>query len=111
MIDLAYAMAKAPEGGQSGGASVLMQFLPFILIAAIFYFILLRPQQKKQKTHQEMLRNLKKGDMVVTTGGIHGIINSLTDTIVNLKVASNVNIDVSRGQIAFKKGDSSEEPK
>jgi len=67
---------------------------------AIFYFLLIRPQQQKAKKMREILSNLKKDDMVVTTGGIHGKITGLTDTIVTLEVAPNVRIKVSRGQIA-----------
>jgi preprotein translocase subunit YajC len=110
MWDVAYAMARSPEGGAGGGAA-WMNIVFLLLIFGIFYLIVFRPQHKRQKTQQALLRNLRKGDMVVTSGGIHGTINSLTDTIVNLKVASNVNIDVNRSQIAYKKGDSTEEPK
>lgn len=110
MTDIAYAMARSPEGG-AGGSGAWMNLVFLLLIFAVFYLIVFRPQHKRQKAHQELLRNLKKGDMVVTSGGIHGTINNLTDTIVNLKIATSVNIDVNRSQIAFKKGDSPEGPK
>lgn len=112
MVDLAYAMGRAPEGGSgAGGGAAWMNIVFLLLIFAIFYLIVFRPQHKRQKAHQAMLRNLKRGDAVVTSGGIHGTINSLTDTEVNLKIAPNVDINVSRNQIAFKKGDSTEAPK
>ena len=76
-----------------------------ILIFAIFYFILIRPQQNKMKKHQNMLSNLKKGDNVVTEGGVHGSVIGLKDNIVVLRVAKvkdeDVKIEVSVARIAF----------
>jgi preprotein translocase subunit YajC len=94
-IDTAYAMAT--PGGT--GAQGLTTFIPFILIFVIFYFLLIRPQQKKSKHHQEFLNNLKAGDMVVTTGGLHGKISGLTDTILTLEIADKVRVKVSRSSI------------
>lgn len=94
---LAYAMA--PTGGDGTGSG-LTTFIPLILMFGIFYFLLIRPQQQKAKKMREILSNLKKDDMVVTSGGIHGKITGLTDTIVTLEIAPNVRIKVSRGQIA-----------
>jgi len=78
----------------------IAQFAPLILIFVVFYFLLIRPQQKKAKEHQNYLANLKKGDRVITGGGIHGVIASLTDTVVTLEIAENVRIKVSRSAIA-----------
>lgn len=64
----------------------LQLLLPFILMFAIFYFLLIRPQQKRQKQRQQMLNNLKKGDKVITIGGLHGTIVELTDDTVVLRV-------------------------
>ncbi|MFC1717455.1 preprotein translocase subunit YajC [Candidatus Poribacteria bacterium] len=76
-----------------------------ILVIGIFYFILLRPQQKKAKQHQNMLSNLKKGDSVVTEGGIHGTIAGVNDNIVVLRIAKikdeDVKIEVSTARVAF----------
>ena len=76
-----------------------------ILVIGIFYFILLRPQQKKMKKHQNMLRNLKKGDQVVTEGGIHGTVAGVDDNVVVLRIAKirdeDVKIEVSTARIAF----------
>ena len=94
---LAYAMA--PTGGEGAGGG-FTTFIPLILMFAIFYILLIRPQQQKAKKMRELLSNLKKDDMVITTGGIHGKITGLTDTIVTLEIAPNVRIKVSRGQIA-----------
>lgn len=79
--------------------------LILILIFAIFYFILIRPQQKKMKKHQNMLNNLTKGDTVVTEGGIHGSVIGLKDNIVVIRIAKvkdeDVKIEVSKARIAF----------
>lgn len=71
-------------------------FLPLILLFVIFYFLLIRPQQKHQKKRQELLRSLKKGDRVVTIGGIHGVIKEINEDVLTLKIADNVNIKFSR---------------
>lgn len=109
LVSIAYAMA--PTGGEGVGSG-FSTFIPLILMLAIFYFILLRPQQQRAKKVKEMLANLKKDDMVVTTGGIHGKITGITDTIVTLEVSQNpsVKIKLSRSQIAgmseiYKKGE------
>ena len=80
----------------------LMQFAPMIFIFVIFYFLLIAPMRKKQKKVQEMLGNLKKGDEVVTTGGIFGRIAALDDErgFVILDISPNVKIKVQRGAIA-----------
>ncbi|NCC77641.1 MAG: preprotein translocase subunit YajC, partial [Clostridia bacterium] len=72
----------------------------------IFYFLLIRPQQKKAKEHQNYLANLKKGDKVITGGGIYGQIAGLTDKVVTLEIAENVRIKVSRSAIAGSAADS-----
>lgn len=70
----------------AGGSSLLMTLLPFVLMFVIFYFLLIRPQQKKSKDRNSMLRALKKGDKVTTIGGLHGSIDQITDDTVVLKV-------------------------
>ena len=86
--------AAAPAGMAS-----LAQFVPLILIFVVFYFLLIRPQQKKAKEHQNYLANLKKGDKVITGGGIYGQIAGITDNVVTLEIAENVRIKVSRSAI------------
>lgn len=95
MTGIAYAQGAAPAGAAGGIAS----FVPLILIFVVFYFLLIRPQQKKAKEHQTYLNNLKKGEKVVTGGGIHGRITGLTDTTVTLEIAENVRIKVNRSSI------------
>jgi len=99
MTSLAWA-ADAPAAGPGGIAS----FLPLILIFVIFYFLLIRPQQKKVKEHQAFVTALKQGDCVVTNGGIYGKITGLTDTVVTLEIADNVRIKIARAHIAGAQG-------
>ena len=84
----------------SGMAGMLSTFLPMIAIFAIFYFFLIRPQNKKQKETEKMIAALKKGDKVVTIGGIHGVISSTKEKTVVLKVDDNTKIEFNRTAIA-----------
>jgi len=72
---------------------------PILLMIVIFYFVLYRPQKKEQKKRSEMLASLKKGDRVITIGGVHGTITALNDKIVTLKIADKVEIDVTRSAV------------
>jgi preprotein translocase subunit YajC len=96
--DIAYAMAPAQgQGGQQSPTT----FLVFMgLLFAVFYFLLIRPQQKRQKEHRQLLANLKKGDKVITSGGIQGIIVNLSDTVVTVEIADKVKVKVDRNYIA-----------
>lgn len=87
-------------GGQGGQAGGIAGFLPIIILFAIFYFLLIRPQQKKAKEHREMIANLKKGNRIVTSGGIYGTIQSIDDTTISLEIAEKVKIKVTRGNVA-----------
>ncbi|MET3290367.1 preprotein translocase subunit YajC [Brevibacillus fluminis] len=77
----------------------IQQFLPIIIMFAIFYFLLIRPQQKRTKTRNMMLSALKKGDKVVTIGGMHGTIQEINDQSVTLRIAHNVNVTFDRGAV------------
>ena len=100
---LAYAMGGGgASGGGQGGA--FGAFIPLILMFAIFYFLLIRPQQKKTKQHREMIASLKKGDRVVSTGGLHGVITGISDDVVTMEIAPKVRVKVSRGSIAGRVG-------
>jgi len=98
LIDLAYAMGAG--GGASGQGGGFGAMVPLILMFAIFYFLLIRPQQKKQKAHRQLLGDLKKGDRVITSGGLYGRITGLTDTVVTLEISEKVRVKVGRGNIA-----------
>ncbi|BCJ88129.1 preprotein translocase subunit YajC [Effusibacillus dendaii] len=80
-------------------AQTLQSILPFLLMFVIFYFLLIRPQQKRTKERNNMLSNVKKGDHVVTIGGMHGTITDLDDTTMTLKVAENTRIKFERSAI------------
>lgn len=107
----AYAMGSAPQGGgQAGGAQgMLGSMLPLILIFVVFYFLLIRPQQKKAKDHKSMLDNIKKGDKVITAGGIYGVVESVGDNTVVLKVAENVKVKFGKSYIAVIRSSSEED--
>ena len=104
-LSITLAQSSDPTGG-------LTSFLPLIIIFAIMYFLLIRPQQQKEKERQEMLTKIKKNDHVITTGGIHGIVAGVKDDEVTLKVdeAQNVKIRVARSAIAGIVGPSGETP-
>jgi preprotein translocase subunit YajC len=91
-------MGGVPGGAAAGGGDWGF-IITMVIIFVIFYFLLIRPQQKKQKELQAMLTNLAYGDMVMTTGGIHGKITGLTDTVVTLEIADKVRIKVARSAI------------
>jgi len=93
----------APAGQQSGGSTMGL-FLPIILIIAIMYFLMFRPQAKKQKEMAQMLSALQKGDRVVTIGGIYGIVQGIKEkeNIIVIKIADNVKIEVNKAAIARK---------
>jgi preprotein translocase subunit YajC len=90
----------AGNGGQQGGGSGLEGILMLLAMFAIFYFLLIRPQQKRAKQHKEMIESLKSGDQVVTAGGIHGKVVSVLDKVVTLEIATGVRVKVNRISIA-----------
>ncbi len=101
LVSAAYAMGPPPGGGQGAPpGNPLLSFLPLIVIFAIFYFLLIRPQQKRQKEHKKFLEALKKGDEVITNGGIYGRVVDIDGNVVSLEVAKNVVIRVAKSQIA-----------
>jgi preprotein translocase subunit YajC len=100
MIDTAYAMGAPAGGGGGGDVNTLLGFLPMVLIFGVFYFLLIRPQQKKAKEHKSMLDTLKVGSKVITQGGLYGQITKLEDQIVTMEIAEKVRVRVSRGHIA-----------
>ena len=87
------------QGAGSGGGDFLVQLFPLILIFVVFYFLLIRPQQKKAKEHRTMLAALQKGDEVVTAGGLVGRVTKLTDQYAAVEIAPSVEINVQRAAI------------
>src|SRR5678810_545508 len=94
-----FAMAASPDG-----TSPWLQFVPFVLVLAIFYFIILLPMKKKQQKVQEFLAGLKVNDRVITSGGIFGTVTKVAEASVQLQVANNVRIEVSRAAIVGYQG-------
>jgi len=97
-VMLTLAMGSPPEG--SGAAGFAASLLPIVAMIAILWFLLIRPQQKEQQKHKEMVQNLKKGDEVVTVGGMYGRIMALDPETVSLKISDDVKVDVERAKIA-----------
>ncbi len=95
---MAYAMAQ-PQGG-AGAQNPIIAFLPLIILFVIFYFLLIRPQQKKAKEHREMLESLKKGDVVITNGGLYGRIVDIDGEELSLDVGNKVIVKVNRNFIS-----------
>ena len=81
-------------------SSGIMQFLPMVLIFGIFYLMIIRPEQKKRKEHQELLKNLKRGDKVVTMGGIHGTVQEVRDNTVVVEIDARCSIEIDKAAIA-----------
>lgn len=94
-VSIAYA-----QSADTASQSPFFQFIPLILILAVFWFLIIRPQQKKQKEHMRMVQSLKKGDKIVTNGGIFGTIVKVGDDRINLEIASKVQIQIERQQVA-----------
>ena len=87
--------SPAPQGG-----SFITALVPFILVFVIFYLLIIMPSRRKQKKHQEMVEQLKPGDKVITGGGIHGTVMGVQSDKIELKIAANVKIDVTKNAIA-----------
>ncbi|WP_298958274.1 preprotein translocase subunit YajC [uncultured Methylobacterium sp.] len=99
MITPAFAQGA---GAAASGTDVILQVVPFVLIFVIMYFLILRPQQRKAKQHQDMVRNVRRGDTVVTSGGILGRVSKVTDEAseIEVEIAEGVRVKVVRGMIA-----------
>jgi preprotein translocase subunit YajC len=91
-------------GAPLDGGSTWLQFVPFVLVIGIFYFIILLPTQRKQKKVQDFQQALKVGDRVITTGGIYGLVTKVTDDAVQLQIAEKVRIDIARAAIGGYQG-------
>ena len=92
-MDFFISSAYAQDAAQTGG---LMQFLPLIVIFAVFYFMLIRPQMKRSKEHRQLVSQLGKGDEVVTNGGLLGRITDVSESFITLEIADNVQIKLQR---------------
>jgi len=100
-MGLVYALGQRPSGGgEAPRGSPFGGLLPLILIFFVFYFLLIRPQQRKVREHQKLLNALRKGDEVITSGGIHGTITGIKGDVVDLKIAEGVKVVLSKSAIA-----------
>jgi preprotein translocase subunit YajC len=93
-------LSDAAASGSPAAPSPIAQFAPLIFIGVIFYFLLIRPQQKQRKEQQKLIEALKTGDKVVTSAGIHGLIANVKEKTVLLKVADNVKIEIDKAAVA-----------
>jgi preprotein translocase subunit YajC len=94
-----FSLAQQPAAGQQARPSMLMSLLPLIVIFGIFYVILILPQRKKQKKHMQMVESLKPGDRVITTAGIFGTVMGVQKDRIELKIAANVKIDITKSAV------------
>ena len=93
-------IAWAQEGGAAPGPSPIVSLMPIALMFLILYFLLIRPQQRRAREHDTMVQNLKRNDEIVTTGGIHGRIQAISDKVLTVEIAPNVRIRLERAQVA-----------
>ena len=114
------AQAGQPAESQSGegsgqqeqqamcGGGGIMGILPIVAMVAIFYFLIIRPQQKQQKKLQQMRESLVKGDKVVTSGGIHGVVTNIKGSVLTIRIADSVKVDVEKDSVTVKQGEEGE---
>lgn len=92
-------LAMAPQGGDGGGGSLISTLIMFGAIFAIFYFMIIRPQQKKAKEREKLLSNIEKGDKIITSGGVHATIVGIEEKSVLIEIAPNVKVKIERSAI------------
>ena len=99
-LDVAWAMAPSPGGGGGGGSQLMPTLVMFGAMFAIFYFLMIRPQQKQRQERDRMLSAIKRGDKVVTTSGMFGTVTNLSDKTVTLRVTDQVKLEFERSAVA-----------
>ncbi len=97
---VAYALGAGGQGAGGEQSNPIMALMPLILMFVIFYFLLIRPQQKKAKTHKEMLGNLRKGDKVITSGGFYGRVLEVDGDVLTVDLGNNMTVEVNRNFIS-----------
>jgi len=99
LTNIAYAMGQG--GGAAGqGAGGFTSLIPIILMFVIFYFLLIRPQQKKAKEHRQMISQVRKGDRIVSSGGLHGRVTAVSDETLTVEIADKVRVKIARGNVS-----------
>ncbi|MBI4353516.1 MAG: preprotein translocase subunit YajC [Candidatus Omnitrophica bacterium] len=96
---LSFAVTPAAAGAQGQQPGAFLQFLPLVFLFVVFYFLLIRPQRKRQKEHAQMLAKLEKNHEVITSGGIHGTIVSVNEKTTIVRIADNVKVEVEKSSI------------
>ncbi len=107
MFGIALAQTPAPTAtpaAPAGGMNSILGFLPIILIFAVLYFLMILPQQRRQKKHTQMLEQIKRGDRVVLGSGIHGIVSNVKEATFLVKVAENTELEVDKSAVSYKFG-------
>ena len=99
-MNLTHVLLMAPQGGAQGGGGI-MSFLPLVLIIVVFYFFMIRPQMKKQKEGKKFIENIKKGDKIVTIGGIHAKIAEVNDTTYIIEVEGGNKLKISKTAVSM----------
>ena len=104
LISLVFVAGCVPaDTGEEGGTSTVYMIVFLVLIFAMFYFLMIRPHRKRQKQHEQLMEELQRGDKVVTAGGIHGVVESIGEDSVVLKIESGATMKVSRSSVASKR--------
>jgi len=105
MFGTAFAQTPAPAAPAAGGGlNSVLGFLPIILIFAVLYFLMILPQQRRQKKHSRMIEQIKRGDRVVLGSGIHGIVSNVRDQTFLVKVAESTELEVDKSAVSYKFG-------
>ncbi|HTW91586.1 MAG TPA: preprotein translocase subunit YajC [bacterium] len=107
MFGIAFAQTPAPAAAApaaGGGMNSMLGFLPIILIFAVLYFLMILPQQRRQKKHSQMLEQIKRGDRVVLGAGIHGIVSNVKEQTFLVKVAENTELEIDKSAVSYKFG-------
>jgi len=112
LFDLLLAQAEAPAEGAPGGPPFQILLLQIGFFVLIFYFLLIRPQQKRQKEHQKLIGAVKNGDRIVTAGGLHGLVTQVKEKTLMMKIAENVRVEIEKSSIgSVVPSEKAEEPK
>jgi preprotein translocase subunit YajC len=101
---IAFGQGAAQPPAAGGGMNSILGFLPIILIFAVLYFLMILPQQRRQKKHREMLDGIKRGDRVVLSAGIHGIVTTVRDQTFMVKVAEGTELEIDKSAVSYKFG-------
>ncbi len=100
MLETVSTLAMMPQGGGEGGGGMWQMLIMFGAIFAVMYFLIIRPQQKRQKEHQKMIENVKSGAKIVTSSGIHGTVTKTSEKTIEVQIADNTKVTLEKNAIA-----------